>query len=205
MPARSRTVRSWPAAPWWAALGGRQGGGRCCSCCDGLEQADYRDATSTPQPPPLTRSAFAGFCFPPEVIVLVVCWYLRFAISYSDVEELLAERGIEVDHTTIYRWVPASRTANGPSEGAERRPPGGEARMREQKPAGHQATVRAGHLAVRAACASQEARTSRSVHSFQLSPTRGYSGSCFVPPSCLVGPASQATAVPLRRTGCHHH
>jgi IS6 family transposase len=32
-------------------------------------------------------------------------WYLRFALSYRDVEELLAERGTEVDHTTVYRWV----------------------------------------------------------------------------------------------------
>ena len=54
---------------------------------------------------PVTRSAFAGFCFPPDVIVLAVRWYLRFALSYRDVEELLAERGIEVDHTTVYRWV----------------------------------------------------------------------------------------------------
>jgi hypothetical protein len=38
----------------------------------------------------LARSAFAGFCFPPEVIVLSVRWYLRFALSYRDVEELLA-------------------------------------------------------------------------------------------------------------------
>jgi len=53
----------------------------------------------------LVRSAFAGFCFPPEVIVLSVRWYLRFALSYRDVEELLAERGIQVDHTTVYRWV----------------------------------------------------------------------------------------------------
>jgi transposase, IS6 family len=56
-------------------------------------------------PSPLTRSTFAGFCFPPEVIVLAVRWYLRFGLSYRDVEELLAERGAEVDHTTIYRWV----------------------------------------------------------------------------------------------------
>jgi transposase, IS6 family len=34
-----------------------------------------------------------------------VRWYLRFGLSYRDVEELLAERGIEVDHVTIYRWV----------------------------------------------------------------------------------------------------
>jgi transposase, IS6 family len=39
------------------------------------------------------------------VIVLAVRWYLRFALSYRDVEELLAERGIDVDHTTVYRWV----------------------------------------------------------------------------------------------------
>jgi transposase, IS6 family len=55
--------------------------------------------------PSLPRSAFTGFCFPPEVIVLAVRWYLRFALSYRDVEELLAERGVEVDHVTVYRWV----------------------------------------------------------------------------------------------------
>src|SRR5688572_2301087 len=54
---------------------------------------------------PLTRSAFAGFCFPSDVIMLAVRWYLRFGLSYRDVEELLAERGIEVDHVTVYRWV----------------------------------------------------------------------------------------------------
>ena len=50
-------------------------------------------------------SAFKGFRFPPEVIVLAVRWYLRFGLSYRDVEELLAERGLEVDHVTLYRWV----------------------------------------------------------------------------------------------------
>jgi transposase-like protein len=39
------------------------------------------------------------------MIVLAVRWYLRFGLSYRDVEELLAERGIEVDHVTVYRWV----------------------------------------------------------------------------------------------------
>ena len=61
--------------------------------------------THHPRPAPIARSAFAGFCFPPEVIELAVCWYLRFGLSYRDVEELLAQRGIEVDHVTIYRWV----------------------------------------------------------------------------------------------------
>src|SRR6266511_118921 len=51
------------------------------------------------------RSAFAGYRIPPEVITLAVRWYLRFGLSYRDVEELLAERGIEVDHVSIHRWV----------------------------------------------------------------------------------------------------
>jgi IS6 family transposase len=55
--------------------------------------------------PNADRSAFAGFRFPPEVITLAVGWYLRYSLSYGDVNELLAERGIEVDHVTIYRWV----------------------------------------------------------------------------------------------------
>ena len=54
---------------------------------------------------PRTTSVFAGFRFPREVISLAVRWYLRYGLSYRDVEELLAERGITVDHVTIYRWV----------------------------------------------------------------------------------------------------
>jgi glyoxylate reductase len=52
-----------------------------------------------------TTSVFAGFRFPREVISLAVRWYLRYGLSYRDVEELLAERGVTVDHVTIYRWV----------------------------------------------------------------------------------------------------
>ena len=55
--------------------------------------------------PSPSGSAFAGFRFPPEVIVVAVRWYLRYGLSYRDVEELLAERGVEVDHVTVYRWV----------------------------------------------------------------------------------------------------
>jgi transposase-like protein len=43
----------------------------------------------------------ADFRSPPDVIVLAVRWYLRFGLSYRDVEELLAERSIEVDHVTV--------------------------------------------------------------------------------------------------------
>ena len=54
------------------------------------------------------RSSFTGFRFPPAVIMLAVRWYLRYGLSYRDVAELLAERGIAVDHVTIYRWVQLS-------------------------------------------------------------------------------------------------
>jgi transposase-like protein len=56
-------------------------------------------------PVDLGRSALCGFRFPAEVIVLAVRWYLRYGLSYRDLEELLAERGVEVDHVTLFRWV----------------------------------------------------------------------------------------------------
>jgi transposase-like protein len=61
--------------------------------------------TRRPCAAPVPRSAFAGFRFPPDVIVVAVRWYLRFGLSYRDVEELLTERGVKVDHVTLYRWV----------------------------------------------------------------------------------------------------
>jgi len=39
------------------------------------------------------------------MILLAVGWYLRFSLSYRDVEELLAERGLRADHVTVWRWV----------------------------------------------------------------------------------------------------
>jgi|SRR5215467_2749092 len=50
-------------------------------------------------------TVFVGFRFPPEVIAVAVRWYLRYGLSCRDVEGLLAERGVTVDHVTIYRWV----------------------------------------------------------------------------------------------------
>lgn len=40
-----------------------------------------------------------------EIILLCVCWYLRYALSYRDLEEIMQERDVKVSHTTIYRWV----------------------------------------------------------------------------------------------------
>ena len=47
--------------------------------------------------------------FEPEVILLAVGWYVRFSLSYRDVEELVAERGLHADHVTVWRWVQAVR------------------------------------------------------------------------------------------------
>ena len=52
-----------------------------------------------------SASAFSGYRFPDEIIALAVRWYLRFRLSYADVAEWLAERGITVDPSTIYDWV----------------------------------------------------------------------------------------------------
>jgi IS6 family transposase len=61
--------------------------------------------------PPVDRSLFAGFRFPQEVITVAVRWYLRHRLSYRDMEELLAERGIEVDHVTAAPLIaPRPRT-----------------------------------------------------------------------------------------------
>ena len=49
---------------------------------------------------PFKWKHFAG-----EIILQTVRWYLKYALSYKNLEEIMAERGINVDHTTIMRWV----------------------------------------------------------------------------------------------------
>jgi hypothetical protein len=51
--------------------------------------------------------SYSGYRFPAEIIQHAVWIYLRFTLSYRDVEELLAERGINVSHETVRRWVTA--------------------------------------------------------------------------------------------------
>jgi IS6 family transposase len=61
------------------------------------------------RPCPIRRSqsAFDGFRSRRITVAMrsAMRWYLRYGLSYRDVEELLAERGIQVDHVTMYRWV----------------------------------------------------------------------------------------------------
>jgi transposase-like protein len=51
--------------------------------------------------------SFKGRQFTAEVILWAVRWYLMFPISYRDLELMLRDRGVEVDHTTVYRWIQA--------------------------------------------------------------------------------------------------
>ena len=48
---------------------------------------------------------FSGRHFPKDLILTTIRWSLRYKLSYRDIEELIAERGIEVDHSTLNRWV----------------------------------------------------------------------------------------------------
>src|SRR6204780_1758508 len=48
---------------------------------------------------------FRGRHFRDDIIILCVRWYLRYSLSYRDLEEMMAERGLSLDHSTIARWV----------------------------------------------------------------------------------------------------
>jgi len=53
----------------------------------------------------LAESDFKGRHFEAWLIIQAVSWYLRYPLSYRDLESLFAERGFDVDHATINRWV----------------------------------------------------------------------------------------------------
>ena len=48
---------------------------------------------------------FKGFHHPKSVVLYAVTFYLRYSVSYRDLEEILEERGVDVDHATLNRWV----------------------------------------------------------------------------------------------------
>jgi putative transposase len=53
----------------------------------------------------MTKLSYSGFRFPPEIVQQAICLYLRFTLSFRDIEDLLAERGIMVSFETVRRWV----------------------------------------------------------------------------------------------------
>jgi len=50
-------------------------------------------------------SDFKGRRFPTNIILVCVRWYCKYGISYRDLKEMMSERGVIVDHTTLFRWV----------------------------------------------------------------------------------------------------
>lgn len=93
-----------------------------------------------------SSSAFSHHGFPDDVIALAVRWYVRYRLSYADVVEWFAERGLSVDRSTVYRWVQRFLPLFGAAAHAHRRPVGpGGALMRHMfayKGAGHMSTAR---------------------------------------------------------------
>lgn len=49
--------------------------------------------------------SFKGYCYPKSVILQCVRWYVAYCLSYRDIEEMMKVRGIDVDHSTLNRWV----------------------------------------------------------------------------------------------------
>ena len=52
-----------------------------------------------------SKDDFKGQHFEASLILQVVSWYLRYPLSYRDIEEMFLEHGLEVDHSTLNRWV----------------------------------------------------------------------------------------------------
>src|SRR5207244_7413582 len=71
----------------------------------GLSRSAIAVGPWRPYTRPMTPLSYSGYRFPPEIIQHAIWLYLRFTLSFRDVEELLAERGIDVSHETIRRWV----------------------------------------------------------------------------------------------------
>jgi transposase-like protein len=52
-----------------------------------------------------SSSLFKGRHFDSAIIILCVCWYITYKLSYRDLRDMMAERGVNLAHTTILRWV----------------------------------------------------------------------------------------------------
>ena len=66
-----------------------------------LTALSHRHQIYEPEAPQHSRT------FQSDIILLCIRWYLRYPLSYRNLEEMMQERGLTVDHTTVYRWVQA--------------------------------------------------------------------------------------------------
>jgi transposase-like protein len=73
--------------------------------CKGLKQSIFAANAHLRNPNALTIFFFKGRHFDQEIIILGVRWYLRFKLSFRDLVEMMAERGVSLAHTTIMRWI----------------------------------------------------------------------------------------------------
>jgi hypothetical protein len=80
----------------------------CCSFATPIWSGRRRGMTQRRQAVQVSRDqSFKGRQFTAEVILWAIRWYLMFPISYRDLELVLLDRGVRVDHTTIFRWIQA--------------------------------------------------------------------------------------------------
>lgn len=70
-----------------------------------VNSAIFREHQRSSQHEQSESIQMASFHYEADIILLCVRWYLRYSLSYRDLEEMMRERGLHVDHTTIYRWV----------------------------------------------------------------------------------------------------
>ncbi len=94
---------------------GIEGGSMQCRRCAGEQfvkagrdrsgRQIYQCATCDCRQTDRSTSAFCGYRFPDDIIALAVRWYLRFRLPYADIAELLAERGVHVDPSSVFDWV----------------------------------------------------------------------------------------------------
>lgn len=72
--------------------------GLCCKPCRRLAELVFCEGGNA-------MSDFKGRHFEGEIVLWAVRWYCRYGVSYRDLEQMMGERGVPVDHSTIYRWV----------------------------------------------------------------------------------------------------
>jgi hypothetical protein len=74
--------------------------------CEGIVTAIRACGVAGGQVPKgMTKISYKGYRFPPEIIQQAIWLYVRFTLSFRDVEDLVAERGIMVSYETVRRWV----------------------------------------------------------------------------------------------------
>src|SRR3984885_8347048 len=100
-----RHLRRWAGDATSAAAGGPSAAMPTATVRQRRVAASDDRSGTPPKPWGMRKISYAGYRFPPEVIDHAIWLYLRFTLSFRDVEDLLAERGIAVSYETVRRWV----------------------------------------------------------------------------------------------------